>query len=605
MAADTGIPPPGAPPATGGRGVVPPHALLPVCDAALSGACRAAELTFREDLWVHASFPREGRPASQPPSPAVPWEDGTAVPLDDATRARVTTWFTGWGDLLLYTAPGWHAHAQRRHASGCDAAVLGLDVDGTLVTPRSGARFPRDADDWTWRWPEAALRAHIRAFHAAARDGEGVVVLFTNQGGMTRGCHPAAAMDRLGAIARALHTLTDLPVAVLAAPATGAFRKPCFGMWTFVCNVLLYARVSRAASAYVGDAAGRVALPAAHPHGKGDHSAADLLFALNCGFGRGWAPEGDEADPRLVVLRGFMTPEAFFARGRSDVLRAFCGPPPAPPPDMDVTPWECDVVARRLFTFVPWRDILTTGAPAPIRDAQRGGGGSAAPAPQELVVVSGPPGSGKSVHCARHYPTHTRIHPVQGGVPRARAAAAAALRTGASVVVDATNLDPARRRAWARVAVEAGVVARGVRVVPPLATTAPDVVSCMRALCALHANAVRGVLPGPGWDGGDTVLTRDGAGRTLPFRAMWQYLRRLAPSGAEEEEGWEAYDTVVTVQAPWTVLHAPPGGAAREPRFGVPDAPRFTAWCPSTLLPWVYTWEHRGAEVSTVWNHLG
>lgn len=50
------------------------------------------------------------------------------------------------------------------------------DLDGTLIKPKSGARFPKSADDWTW-W-HASVPKRLRADVA---DGKHVVIL-SNQG---------------------------------------------------------------------------------------------------------------------------------------------------------------------------------------------------------------------------------------------------------------------------------------------------------------------------------------------------------------------------------------------------------------------------------------
>ncbi|KAJ9105946.1 hypothetical protein QFC19_003280 [Naganishia cerealis] len=103
------------------------------------------------------------------------------------------------------------------------------DLDGTLIQPKSGARFPKDARDWKWWDP------NVKAKLAEVRDKQ-----------------------------------------VLAATAKDEYRKPGIGLYELLLN--LYEskglEIDIENSFYVGDAAGRA----------GDHNDTDRKFAVNAGL---------------------------------------------------------------------------------------------------------------------------------------------------------------------------------------------------------------------------------------------------------------------------------------------------------------------------------
>lgn len=176
--------------------------------------------------------------------------------------------------------------------------VAAFDLDDTLVKTKSGTKFARNADDWTW-WhkdvPEK-LQSWI------SEHPSGILVIFTNQGGVTNNAPPAKPsvsltklLDRLHAIAVAL---APLPLIIYAATKRSSadtklgrgspldlhtrFRKPGPGMWEHLVKEQLNGNPPKEAF-YVGDAAGR----------KGDFADTDKAFAATIGV-------------------PFYTPEVFF-----------------------------------------------------------------------------------------------------------------------------------------------------------------------------------------------------------------------------------------------------------------------------------------------------
>lgn len=143
---------------------------------------------------------------------------------------------------------------------------------------------------------------------------------------------------------------------------------------------------------YVGDAAGR---PKSGSHKK-DFSCADYKFALNVGL-------------------SFHTPEAFFLGSKESI---------------HVSPrsWSLGFDPRNLFESAKDTPLFQDGS----NDAQ---------APhQELVVLVGPPASGKSTFSKEHLPTYCRINQdTLHSVEKCRKAVDEMLGQGKSVVVDNTN----------------------------------------------------------------------------------------------------------------------------------------------------------------------
>ncbi|XP_031428942.1 bifunctional polynucleotide phosphatase/kinase isoform X2 [Clupea harengus] len=133
------------------------------------------------------------------------------------------------GHLLLYTAAGVRGSSK----------IAGFDIDGCIITTKSGKVFPTGPDDWR--------------------------ILFSE-------------------IKRKLASLLGSGYKVFVAAGPGIFRKPVTGMWKHLCEEVNDGiPVDKSQSFYVGDAAGR---PVNWAPGKKkkDFSCSDRLFALNIGL---------------------------------------------------------------------------------------------------------------------------------------------------------------------------------------------------------------------------------------------------------------------------------------------------------------------------------
>uniref|UniRef100_A0A8C6AWZ6 Polynucleotide kinase 3'-phosphatase n=1 Tax=Monodon monoceros TaxID=40151 RepID=A0A8C6AWZ6_MONMO len=193
-------------------------------------------LTLR---WEEAHTP-ESQPDTPPGTPPVAPEEEEE---DEQQKKRIRKSSPGWESfqkLLVFTAPGVKPRGK----------VAGFDLDGTLITTRSGKVFPTGPSDWRILYRE---------------------------------------------IPQKLRELAAEGYKVLVATHAGLYRKPVIGMWDHLQGQANQGvPISIGDSVFVGDAAGR---PANWAPGrkKKDFSCADRLFALNLGL-------------------PFATPEEFFLK---------------------------------------------------------------------------------------------------------------------------------------------------------------------------------------------------------------------------------------------------------------------------------------------------
>ncbi|XP_067101767.1 bifunctional polynucleotide phosphatase/kinase [Osmerus mordax] len=296
------------------------------------------------------------------------------------------------GNLLLYTAAGVKGRNK----------IAGFDIDGCIITTKSGKVFPTGPDDWKILFPEIQPRL------ASLLQKGYKVVFFTNQMGITRG--KLKPEDFKLKVENILKTL-QLPIQVFVASGPGVYRKPVTGMWEHLSEKANGGvSVDRSQSLYVGDAAGR---PVNWAPGKKkkDFSCSDRLFALN-------------------LKLQFHTPEEFFLGWKSA---------PYSLPDFD--PRKLDVNVR---LYDPPSASLTSGK-------------------QEIIVAVGYPASGKSTFFHKYivpqgyaYANRDTLGSWQSCV----SACQRALKEGRSVVIDNTNPDIESRKRYVEVAQTAGVFCR-------------------------------------------------------------------------------------------------------------------------------------------------
>jgi len=225
------------------------------------------------------------------------------------------------------------------------SAVAAFDMDHTILRPLGGRTHPKDEDDWQFM-NEPALKAKLKGLVSEGK----CIVLISNQGALER------AEDRLKGLENKLQRVQralGLPLAFYAGYGkVSRFRKPAPGLWEQLTADFMQRGVGvmKRESFFCGDAAGR---PEGGKNWKGtakkdqakDFSDSDRRFAINAGV-------------------DFFTPEQFFLGSDPLALEpSFC-------PGLDPS------------------TVPRTSASAYASISLPGG--------QEMVILVGSPGSGKS-----------------------------------------------------------------------------------------------------------------------------------------------------------------------------------------------------------------
>ncbi|ORY88717.1 polynucleotide kinase 3 phosphatase-domain-containing protein [Leucosporidium creatinivorum] len=271
--------------------------------------------------------------------------------------------------------------------------VLALDLDGTVVVPKTGKKFPEDEFDWKW-W-DASVPGKLKQMH---KDGYSLV-LISNQAGKPK--QQEAFFRKIPLLGAAL----DLPLQAFAALGYDQYRKPGTGMWDlFVEDFNEGVEVDLEQSIYVGDAAGR---PLRTGH-KEDHSDTDRKMALN-------------------VSLPFLTPEEFFFKEPND-------------PNWTLYGWDPKTHDHSLPLFLPTNIPLL---PRPFSEFEA--------LKPEVVVFVGSPASGKTSLFTKYFAPAGYVHVNQDTLksrPKCLTAVRDAITSSQSCVVDNTSPKRAIRKEY-------------------------------------------------------------------------------------------------------------------------------------------------------------
>ncbi|XP_063932692.1 uncharacterized protein F21D5.5-like [Zophobas morio] len=288
-------------------------------------------------------------------------------------------------DLLIYTC------------DGCvpQSTIAAFDLDGTIIKTKSGARFPKDPDDWVLNINSIPQKLQ-QLF-----ENDHKIVIFSNQSGL--GNDFSKIKGYKGKI-EAIIAKLSVPAQVFLATGKSIYRKPAPGMWKALSELKNGdVTIDIDKSFFVGDAAGREKNWA--PKKNKDHSICDRLLALNVGL-------------------KFYTPEEYFLKSSS--------------------------VSFVMPEFDP-RTIPNENYPQIVTDKQ------------EVVIMVGGPGSGKSYFCKNNLISKGYVHVSRdklGTWQKCAKLLEDCIQRKQSVVIDNTNPDKESRQRYIDVAKRHGILCR-------------------------------------------------------------------------------------------------------------------------------------------------
>jgi bifunctional polynucleotide phosphatase/kinase len=135
--------------------------------------------------------------------------------------------------------------------------IASFDLDGTLITPKSGKKFPMDKSDWIWKYKDVPKKL-IDYYN-----NDYSIIIISNQGGIAEGKQSGDEwIEKMTNITNEL----KIEMKILCSIDKNRYRKP---LPTFKDE--FFPNELNKDSFYCGDAVGR----------KGDISDTDYKFALN------------------------------------------------------------------------------------------------------------------------------------------------------------------------------------------------------------------------------------------------------------------------------------------------------------------------------------
>lgn len=170
--------------------------------------------------------------------------------------------------------------------------VLFFDLDYTLIKPKSGRKFPKDKDDYTFMFENVieVLNKYINSnYH---------IFILSNQSGLLK----EKNREKLEGMKYKLNNIFEniKNITIFLACGENYYRKPHTGAFHFY-ESLYNVKINKKTSFFCGDALGR----------KDDFSASDYYFALNNGL-KCYSPEtifnhnGKKIEYKYEIKRPFL-----------------------------------------------------------------------------------------------------------------------------------------------------------------------------------------------------------------------------------------------------------------------------------------------------------
>ncbi|KAK8810718.1 hypothetical protein WA158_007293 [Blastocystis sp. Blastoise] len=275
----------------------------------------------------------------------------------------------------------------------------------TLVTDKKTYLF--DMDNTITKYDKKNPLANPEFLYSTTKDtlqkladnGDHIIIC-SNQGGVAA---KKATLKEVKDKIEKFVKLFSFPIIVCIAPYNDYFRKPSPAMFLYVNKTYCNNTLTKENALYVGDAAGR------KNKKPKDFSSDDLCFALNCDI-------------------PFQTPEVFFNKDTSSI-------------NVDVLNNTPEFNPKSLKDKTYDKSILTTMVTTTD--------------PQEIVLIVGPPASGKSTISTTYFSTYDRINQdTYKTIKKCLSVARTSLTEGKSIIIDNTNRDKNTRSQWIELAKE-------------------------------------------------------------------------------------------------------------------------------------------------------
>jgi bifunctional polynucleotide phosphatase/kinase len=138
--------------------------------------------------------------------------------------------------------------------------IAAFDIDGTIITTKSGAVFPKSSDDWKFLYDNVVSK--LKEFYS-----ENYCIIFiSNQAGLKSEEQINNWKSKMNNVVKKI----GIPICIYASIEKDIYRKPLPTLWNIITSKI-DEKINMETSFYCGDAAGR----------KGDHNDTDYKFALN------------------------------------------------------------------------------------------------------------------------------------------------------------------------------------------------------------------------------------------------------------------------------------------------------------------------------------
>jgi bifunctional polynucleotide phosphatase/kinase len=287
--------------------------------------------------------------------------------------------------------------------------IASFDLDGTLIIPSSGNKFPKNENDWKWLYnniPDKLNELYNNNWN---------IIIFTNQNGLSKGkIKISTLITKFKNIIQQL----NFPITIFISTADDNFRKPQIGMWKIANKLLKIKPNLFSESFFVGDAAGRI----------NDFSCSDRKFALNIGI-------------------NFYTPEEYFLNYNKQKFNIGFNP------FLNIQDSKIYSSNQLINNQLYIQNLILQflGEPSQL----------------QLIIMVGPPASGKTTICKKYLIPNNYIY-INNDTLKSKnkclLIAENSLRNGESCVIDNTNPKKIDREPYLQLANKYGAISKCIEI---------------------------------------------------------------------------------------------------------------------------------------------